>query len=47
LEKDEKYKLVERAFKENIKTFLEIGKLTNSNAISADQLLEKIKITIK
>ncbi len=45
LEKDEKYKLVERSFKENIKTFVELGKLTN--LINVEKLLDKIKVTAK
>ena len=45
LEKDEKYKLVERSFTENIKTFVELGKLTN--LINVEKLLDKIKVTAK
>ena len=45
LEKDEKYKLVERSFTENIKTFVELGKLTN--LINVEKLLDKIKVKAK
>ena len=45
LQKDEKYKLVERSFTENIKTFVELGKLTN--LINVEKLLDKIKVTAK